>query len=77
MIYLHDNRGIDVGLIYNQDYFEVIREKNIKLELINNDDSSQIFTRDQHLVEGLLSGYKIYIIINHLTIKHKLRASIK
>lgn len=60
-----DNRGIDVGLIYNQDYFKVIREKNIKLELINNDDSSQIFTRDQHLVEGLLNGDKIYIIINH------------
>jgi len=60
-----DNRGIDVGLIYNQDYFEVIREKNIKLELINNEDSTQILTRDQHLVEGLLSGDKIYIIINH------------
>jgi len=60
-----DNRGIDVGLIYNQDYFEVIREKNIKLELINTDESTQIFTRDQHLVEGLLSGDKIYIIINH------------
>ncbi len=60
-----DNRGIDVGLIYNQDYFEIVREKNIALEIFDNESGKKIFTRDQLLVEGLLSGDRIFIIINH------------
>jgi hypothetical protein len=60
-----DNRGIDVGLIYNQDYFKIVREKNIALEIFDFDNGKQIFTRDQLLVEGLLSGERIFIIINH------------
>ena len=60
-----DNRGIDVGLIYNQDYFKIVREKNIALEIFDSENGKQIFTRDQLLVEGLLSGERIFIIINH------------
>lgn len=60
-----DRRGIDVGLIYNRDHFEIVREKSVLLKLFDPVSGNQILTRDQHLVEGLLDGDKIYIIINH------------
>jgi hypothetical protein len=57
-----DKRGIDVGLLYNPNYFEVINTKSYKLSLPND---SNFFTRDQLVVSGLMEGEKIHIIVNH------------
>lgn len=54
-----DKRGIDVGLLYNPSYFEVISTRKFSLK-INN-----FSTRDQLLVIGNLKGQRMHIIIAH------------
>lgn len=59
-----DERGIDVGLIYNRAVFELIASETYSLELVTDDDSPD-YTRDILLVTGLLEGEKIHVIVNH------------
>ena len=59
-----DERGIDVALIYNKKYFEVITSEVFSLDLFD-DDGTRDYTRDILLVEGLLNGEKIYVLVNH------------
>jgi len=59
-----DERGIDVALIYNKKYFEVIHSEVFPLDLFDN-DGTRDYTRDILLVEGLLNGEKIYVLVNH------------
>lgn len=59
-----DERGIDVALIYNKKYFEVIHSEVFQLDLFD-DDGSRDYTRDILLVEGLLNDEKIYVLVNH------------
>ena len=59
-----DERGIDVAMIYNEDYFEVTNSEVFPLDLFD-EDGRRDYTRDILLVEGLLNGEKIYVIINH------------
>jgi predicted extracellular nuclease len=59
-----DERGIDVALIYNKIYFEVIHSEVFQLDLFD-DDGSRDYTRDILLVEGLLNEEKIYVLVNH------------
>ena len=57
-----DKRGIDVGLIYNPNYFKLKSSKSFPLKI---DGDSTFFTRDQLLVSGLLNGEMIHVIVAH------------
>lgn len=59
-----DERGIDLALIYNKKYFEVIHSEVFQLDFFD-DDCSRDYTRDILLVEGLLNEEKIYVLVNH------------
>jgi hypothetical protein len=54
-----DKRGIDVALLYNPTYFEVISSKSF------TEPDTSFFTRDQLLVSGKLNGELIHIIVAH------------
>ncbi len=56
-----DKRGIDVGFIYNPNYFKVTSSKSISLRSID----TTFFTRDQLLVNGYLNGELIHVIVAH------------
>jgi len=58
-----DERGIDVGLIYNTDEFKLISSNPYSVYL--EKDGIQDFTRDILLVSGKLNGELIHCIINH------------
>ena len=60
-----DERGIDVGLIYNNNVFKVNSTKSHELIIYDNKSSKRNYTRDQLVVSGLLDGELIHIIVNH------------
>jgi endonuclease/exonuclease/phosphatase family metal-dependent hydrolase len=55
-------RGVDVGLMYRRDYFEVTHSVSYKLQFSELPDLS---TRDQLLVSGLLLGEPVHFIVLH------------
>lgn len=57
-----DRRGIDVGLIYQKDYFTVFNSASYRLRVPGRDD---FFTRDQLLVSGVLDGDTVHVIVAH------------
>jgi len=59
-----DERGIDVAMIYDTDYFEVISTEVFPVNVYNEDGSID-YTRDILLVEGLLDNECIYVLVNH------------
>ena len=59
-----DERGIDVALIYNKDFFKVISSETFSLNL-TDEDGNPDYTRDILLVEGYLNEEKIYVVVNH------------
>ncbi len=59
-----DERGVDVGLIYQPKYFKVTASKSIPL-LIYGDDGERNFTRDILYVAGLLDGEPLHVLVNH------------
>ncbi|MFK7783065.1 endonuclease, partial [Psychroserpens sp.] len=59
-----DERGIDVGLIYNKDEFELEYSKPFSVYL-EKDNGVQDFTRDILLVSGKLNGELIHCVVNH------------
>ncbi|WGH74754.1 endonuclease/exonuclease/phosphatase family protein [Tenacibaculum tangerinum] len=59
-----DERGIDVALLYNSDFFEVISSKTHHLLL--TDEIGEIdYTRDLLEVKGMLNGEVVYVLVNH------------
>ena len=56
-----DKRGIDVGLIYNPNYFKVESSRSVSLRSID----TTFYTRDQLLVSGYLNGEKLHVIVAH------------
>ena len=60
-----DERGIDVGLIYNNNVFKVNSTKSHELIIYDNKSSKRNYTRDQLVVSGLLDNELIHIIVNH------------
>ena len=60
-----DERGVDVGLIYNKDVFKVNSTKSHELIIYDNKSSKRNYTRDQLVVSGLLDNELIHIIVNH------------
>jgi hypothetical protein len=59
-----DARGIDVGLLYQQDYFHPYYAKALEVILPGNSKEA-FFTRDILYVKGKLSGEEIHIYVNH------------
>ncbi|WP_025742185.1 endonuclease/exonuclease/phosphatase family protein [Aquimarina pacifica] len=59
-----DERGIDVGLLYQKEYFEVIHSENIPV-LVNNPDGNRDYTRDILWVTGNLNQEEVHILVNH------------
>ncbi len=54
-----DLRGVDVGLLYNPRFFQLINVTNHTLTSVN------FKTRDQMCVVGLLGGKRVGVIVNH------------
>ena len=59
-----DERGIDTGLIYHKDFFEVMEVETIPL-YINNQNGERDLTRDILYVQGKLNGEELHIFVNH------------
>lgn len=59
-----DERGIDVGLLYQTEYFEVLESESIPI-LLYNEEGQRDFTRDILYVKGLLNNEPIHIFVNH------------
>jgi len=59
-----DERGIDVGFIFQKKYFELLDSRQYPLLLIN-DNGQRDYTRDILCVKGNLHGELVYIIVNH------------
>ena len=61
-----DERGVDVGLLYQPKYFTVTNSKSIYVDLPNDDDDDEVdFTRDILLVSGLFDGEPMHFFVNH------------
>ena len=60
-----DERGIDVGLIYQKSLFIPISTSSHELKIYNDDKTKRDQTRDQLLVSGKLEGEMIHVIVNH------------
>lgn len=59
-----DERGIDVGLIYDKEVFDVLNSETFSVPLTDADGSAD-YTRDILLVSGKLDGEEMHIIVNH------------
>ncbi len=59
-----DERGIDVGLLYQKEHFEVIHSESIQL-LVDNEYGERDYTRDILWVTGNMHGEKLHILVNH------------
>jgi predicted extracellular nuclease len=60
-----DNRGIDVGMIYNKDVFSVKNSNSHEVYITDNNSSKRRNTRDQLVVSGHLEGELMHFIVNH------------
>jgi predicted extracellular nuclease len=59
-----DERGIDVALLYQTEYFEVVTSESISV-LLYTEEGRRDFTRDILYVKGLLNNEPIHIFVNH------------
>lgn len=59
-----DERGIDVGLLYNKTRFIPLNKQKLLINLPRQEGYKN-YTRDILLVEGLLEGEKMYFFVNH------------
>jgi predicted extracellular nuclease len=59
-----DERGVDVGLLYNPRYFKVISSASLYVPLKDSDGKPR-YTRDILYVHGLLQGESFHIFVNH------------
>lgn len=57
-----DRRGIDVAMLYNPKYFTPYKTSSHRLHV---DKLKDFRTRDQLLVDGILSGDTVHVIVNH------------
>ena len=60
-----DDRGIDVGMIYNKDVFTVKNSSSHDVFITGNNSSKRRNTRDQLVVSGHLDGELMHFIVNH------------
>ena len=59
-----DLRGIDVALLYQEKYFNLISSEKIEVKLWE-ESGKRLYTRDILMVHGLLDGEQVFIIVNH------------
>jgi hypothetical protein len=59
-----DERGIDVGLLYNPKYFKVKSSRSLFVHLPDN-NGKPYYTRDVLWVTGELDGETVHIFVNH------------
>lgn len=60
-----DQRGIDVGLLYQKALFQPLSTSSHTLYIYDQVSRKRVYTRDQLLVSGTLEGDPIHIIVNH------------
>lgn len=60
-----DERGVDVGLLYNPKYFQVKFSKPLFVPLPVEEPGDTNFTRDVLWVYGLFDGDPMHIFVNH------------
>ncbi|MCB0525411.1 MAG: endonuclease/exonuclease/phosphatase family protein [Saprospiraceae bacterium] len=60
-----DERGIDVGLLYQPKYFSVLGSKAFPVDLIDKETKEPDYTRDVLYVAGLFNGEPMHILVNH------------
>ncbi|GLR15446.1 endonuclease/exonuclease/phosphatase family protein [Portibacter lacus] len=58
-----DRRGIDVALLYQEEFFTPIAHKYHPLMIYRDD--KRVYTRDVLYVSGMLDGEKIHVLVNH------------
>ena len=63
-----DTRGIDVALLYNTTYFEVLEHESLEVTFKNHPN---VLTRDILYVKGLLNGEIIHLFVNHWSSRRK------
>ena len=59
-----DERGIDCGLLFRSDGFEVQHSRAVPL-LVYNDEGIRDYTRDILYVQGLFNGENMHFLVNH------------
>ena len=59
-----DLRGIDVALLYQENYFKPTHHETFELKLWD-ENGIRIYTRDQLLVSGYIDDELIHVIVNH------------
>lgn len=60
------SRGVDVALLYQEKYFEVLKSHTLQIEIFNDKDKTdQYYTRDILWVEGKLLGETVHVFVNH------------
>lgn len=59
-----DERGIDVGLMYNPKYFRVLNQASLYVQLPPNGKDAY-YTRDVLYVKGILAGDTVHVFVNH------------
>ncbi len=59
-----DQRGIDVGLLYQPKYYKVLNSRPIPVE-VYNDKGERTYTRDILFVSGLFDGEPLHVLVNH------------
>ncbi len=59
-----DRRGIDVALLYRQDYFYPLSYEAVEV-IIYSDSGSRLYTRDVLWVHGIMDGEELHLLINH------------
>ncbi len=57
-----DRRGVDVGFLYNPEFFTPYRDQAYSFHLPENPGFK---TRDQLLISGTIAGDTVHIIVNH------------
>lgn len=59
-----DIRGVDVALLYNPKYFQVLDSKSLFV-ILPEGSKNAVFTRDVLWVKGLLLNEEVHIFVNH------------
>jgi outer membrane protein OmpA-like peptidoglycan-associated protein len=60
------SRGVDVALLYQEKYFEIIETHSLQVPIFNDKAQTvRYYTRDILWVEGKLLGETVHILVNH------------
>tara|TARA_B100000427_G_C15490850_1_gene587507 strand:+ start:453 stop:1502 length:1050 start_codon:yes stop_codon:yes gene_type:complete len=60
-----DDRGIDVGLLYNKNIFRIKNSNSHEVYITDNNSDKRRNTRDQLVVSGFFDGELMHFIVNH------------